>query len=141
MEAISKKASPTLIVTQVTPNEATHLDAKEAEERFLKWANFAANEQFQQKSIFGLMKGNHRGNIFMTHWHPSCSWTGVVRAGKTVVKAMGAARYEASSKQQLVEIETKLLLHCKKKFFLSKRNFKNSKMRLKNKIIISLQWL
>ena len=117
MEAISKKASPTLIVTQVTPNKATHLDAKEAEERFLKWANFAANEQFQQKLFFGLMKGNHWGNIFMTHWHPSCSWTGVVRAGKTVVKAMGAARYEASSKQQLVEIETKLLLHCKKSFF------------------------
>ena len=117
MEAISKKASPTLIVTQVTPNKATHLDAKEAEERFLKWANFAANEQFQQKLIFGLMKGNHWGNIFMTHWRPSCSWTGVVRAGKTVVKAMGAARYEASSKQQLVEIETKLLLHCKKSFF------------------------
>ena len=59
MEAISKKASPTLIVTQVTPNEATHLDAKEAEERFLKWANFAANEQFQQKSIFGRIRRVH----------------------------------------------------------------------------------
>ena len=120
-------------MTQVTPNEATHLDAKEAEERFLKWANFAANEQFQQKSIFGLMKGNHRGNIFMTHWHPSCSWTGVVRAGKTVVKAMGAARYEASPKQQLVEIETKLLLHCKKSFFFKTQflKFKNALKKLK----------